>query len=91
MLAKRVAVLIMLRDGISTYRIVRVLKMSSSTVSRMKYDYETGMYEDLIGVLGKSRKQQEEFWKTIDVILQMGMPSQGKDRWKWLDKHTKRT
>lgn len=87
MLAKRIAVVGMLRDDISTYRITQALKMSSSTVARMKREYEAGRYDALAHTLGTSKREREEFWKTLEVILRAGMPPRGKGRWEWLKNH----
>lgn len=85
MLAKRIAVIVFLHEGVSMYRIVRVLKMSISTISEMKHAYTHGKYNDILHVLGKSKAEREAFWKTVEVVIRGGMPSMGRDRWKWLD------
>ncbi len=87
MLAKRIAVVSMFRDGLSTYRIMQVLKMSSSTIMRMKHDYDIGKYETLKNTLGKSKKEREEFWRTLEIILRAGMPPRGKGRWGMLKRY----
>lgn len=85
MLAKRIAVIVMLHEGCSVYRIIRVLHMSSSTVIEMKRKYEEGFYKPITRMIGMSKTERENFWKKFEVILRAGMPSRGRDRWKWLD------
>ncbi len=87
MLTKRIAVVAMLHDECSVYRIAEVLQMSTSTVDAMRKKYEEGCYTPITRTIGKSKKEREEFWKTVEIILRAGMPSRGRDRWQWLDKH----
>ncbi len=88
MLAKRVAVIAMLHDGCSVYRIAQVLEMSTSTISGMKRKYELNQYIAITSRMGMSKKEREKFWKTLEIILRAGMPPRGRDRWKWLDTMT---
>ena len=81
MLAKRIAVVSMFREELSVYRITQVLKMSSSTVVRMKRAYDVGTYNALASALGRSKKEREALWETIEIILRAGMPPRGKGRW----------
>lgn len=86
MLAKRIAVVSMLHSKLSAYRIIQVLKMSSSTVMRMKRDFELGRYEPIVRVFGSSKMTQEKILKILELILGAGLPPRGKGRWKWLKK-----
>lgn len=87
MFSKRIAVLSMLYEGVSMYRISQVLKMSLSTVIRMKRNYKKGQYDPLIRALEKNKKDREKFWKTLELILGAGLPPRGKGRWKLFYKY----
>jgi uncharacterized protein YerC len=87
MLAKRIAAIAMLHDGCSVYRIAQSLTMSTSTISRMHDAHKQGAYAPVTKVMKMNKQEREEFWKLIEKILRAGMPSRGKDRWKWLDEY----
>jgi uncharacterized protein YerC len=91
MFTKRLAVIVLLHEEVSMYKIVRMLHMSLSTVSSMKERYEAGEYKAVTSTLGMSKREREQFWKTVGLILRGGMPSRGRDRWEWLDQHFPRT
>lgn len=82
MLAKRLCAVAMLAEGNSTYRVWQLLKLSPSTVGKIKLDYVTGRYKQLVKILRKNKTQYIEFWQTLEVILQAGMPTRGRGRWK---------
>lgn len=84
MLAKRLAVILMLYEGCSSYRIWKALRMSPSTISRMQQQYDEGDYNDIVRLICKSKAERERFWETIETVLRGGMPSMGKDRWRSL-------
>jgi len=87
MLAKRLAVIFMLIEGYSRYRISLVLKVSPSTVTRMWRAYEGGEYRHVEKSL-IDKKKREEFWQGIEKLLRGGMPPiVGKGRWKGIKKH----
>ena len=83
MIGKRLAIICMLSEGISTYRIEQTLRVSISTVIDMKRKYQDCQY-DFIESLYKQKKNHKDFWKDIDTILRLGMPPMGRGRWKWL-------
>ena len=82
MLAKRLAVVIMLTEKHSTYRIAQTLKISDSTVRDVKSRLNLGQYDHLVAHYEKKKFNSKEFWETIDLILRAGLPSRGKDRWQ---------
>ena len=75
MLAKRLAIIIMIDQKESIYAIENILKVSSSTVSRMFDQYEKGLYSDLL----KQIKLQDSFWTQIQKIIP---PRVGRNRFK---------
>jgi len=87
MIAKRLAVILLIRTDMPKKTIARVLLMSKTTVSKIDEKYQNGGYKTLTKVLGKSKKEREQVLNTLERILRAGMPSQGKDRWGWLDGH----
>lgn len=87
MLAKRLAAIAMCIEGNSTYRISQLLFMSPSTTERIKLKYEIGKYKHIEKILTKDKIDYQEFWKTLETILQAGMPPQGRGRWKSIFKH----
>ena len=84
MLAKRLAILFMLAQSISSYKIGKILKVSTSTVNRLRISSKKGKYHH-VGSLFKDKKNKERFWLEIESLIRFGMPSMGKRRWDWLD------
>ena len=89
MLAKRLAAIVMCVEGNSAYRISQLLLMSPSTTERIRLNYQIGKYSRMEQVITKRKKEYEEFWRVLDVILRAGMPPRGKGRWKSVFKHLK--
>ena len=85
MLAKRLAVIAMLSQGISSYTVAETLHMSSSTIDRMSLKYDRGKYEAIIKhALGK-----KDILEIINSILTVGgfmPPKVGGQRWRKFDK-----
>lgn len=89
MFAKRLAVIFMLLEGASSYRIEQILKMSPSTTRR----FREGLYKEHyteIEKLFRSKKKKKDFWLTLEVVIRAGMPEMGKGRWKWLEEMDKK-
>ena len=90
MLAKRLAAIVMLCRGYSSYKIHMVLKLSPSTVARLEARLENGAFPYLESLFRGSRskkllKEAENFWDSLFKIILMGMPPRaGKGRWKFL-------
>ena len=84
MLAKRLMIIFMLTENVSQYRIKQILRVSSATVFRISEGLDKGEYQYLTR-LCKKKKSRDIFWQELEVIVRLGMPSMGKDRWKWLD------
>lgn len=86
MVTKRCAAVLMLHQGHSSYEVWNMLKLSQSTVARIKLGYEVGAYDHLVTIFDTKKIAKDRFWETLEKVLQLGMPSMGKDRWKFLDK-----
>lgn len=84
MLIKRLTVIIMLIEGRSTYNIQKTLKISISTVLEIKTKYQLNHYEYLVDRFNDKKFNVDAFVRVIEKILDAGMPSLGKDRWKSL-------
>lgn len=86
MFVKRLAIIVMLHEGISSYQIWTTLKMSSSTVARIQDGYEQGCYTHITTALTKNKKKYNTFLQTLGVLLEeMLSQYSGKRRWNWLD------
>ncbi len=87
MLAKRLACIILLIEGISSHRASIILKISPSTADKIKNNIEKNNYSELVKLLGKNNKQYRSLLDTIDSILHLGgiLPHyNGLDRYKHL-------
>lgn len=83
MIAKRLAMIFMVKKGYSFETIERTLKISPVTVS--KYWRRTKADEfPLVSRYFKGKKQAEEFWRVLERAVRMGMPPIGKGRWNFL-------
>lgn len=87
MLAKRIAIIVLIIEGVSLYRIADRLKVSPATAQRIARGLEQGEYEHILSALGKSKKNYWEILETIDKILHFGglLPHRhGLDRYRGL-------
>jgi hypothetical protein len=82
MLAKRLCAVVMYVEGNSSYRVWQLLNMSPSTAEKIRLDYYNGRYKHVTAALMKHRKDYEEFWSVLEVVLRAGMPPRGRGRWK---------
>ena len=90
MLAKRLAVIVMLCRDYSGYKIRMALKISPSTVTRLRTQLENGVFPYLELLFRGTRltphkKEASDFWDALYKFVLMGMPPRcGKGRWKFL-------
>ena len=84
MLTKRLAIVLLLLEGYSTYKIAKILIVSDSTVRLVRSAYRNGHYDSVIVIMKKKAFNKDAFWDTLEKILQCGLPPRGKGRWKWL-------
>ncbi|MCK5286097.1 MAG: helix-turn-helix domain-containing protein [Candidatus Pacebacteria bacterium] len=86
-LAKRLAIIFMLQENISWYKISKALKVSPATVKRIAIDIDLEKYKDIIEII-KQKKNRVTFWEGLDKVLKCGMPPiVGKGRWNFLNKY----
>lgn len=84
MLIKRLAVVIMLLKNESTYSIPKALQLSVSTVREIKTRYKLGKFDYLVDRYKDKSFNASAFLQILETLLNAGMPSLGKDRWKSL-------
>jgi len=82
-LAKRTAIIALLRKGVYPKAIMRVLQVSSATVAYYQEALERGEYGVVIRAL-KKKEYDESISGLLEKILSAGLPPQGKGRWKKL-------
>ncbi len=80
MLAKRLAIIILLDRGVSIYKLAKTLKMSPSTLARFEQNTEDGKYKDVVSVFKKHSKAAKILEEIGNLIL-MGMPPRAGKRW----------
>ena len=87
MLAKRLAIILMLANNTPQHRIVDILKVSPSTVSKMSLKIEVGKYAIILKI---SKKEKTDIEKIVWQILTVGgimPPKVGRKYWR---KHYKK-
>jgi uncharacterized protein YerC len=86
MLAKRLAIVIMLERGHTYYRIDKTLKVSTSTSKRLHRKLLNGLYEPIQQMIGTG--EDPAIVRMIEKLLQFRMPPKvGPGRWKFMDNH----
>ncbi|OGG69332.1 hypothetical protein A3F27_01570 [Candidatus Kaiserbacteria bacterium RIFCSPHIGHO2_12_FULL_53_13] len=75
MLAKRLALIVMLEKEFSYYRISKSLKMSTSTIKRIHGELEAGAYEPIIKAL--RGRMRVSFLELLELLLTGGRPITG--------------
>ncbi len=81
MLAKRIGVIALLHNGVSTYQIVEKLHMSSATIIKMHKEFKKGRYEPVTKLLGKNKKDWVRIMDILEVVLRGGMPRRVGHKW----------
>lgn len=76
-LAKRLAIIVMLNEGYSIYRVADTLKISTSTAERINERLDKGVYDHLLEVLAKNKNDYFVLLDVLEAILTVGgiMPS----------------
>lgn len=83
MLAKRLAVIVLLARGVPVDAIAQKLMVSPSTVSRLRAGVEAERFKTTVDAARKSKF--EKVVATILKTLVLGSRQRGKSRWKWLE------
>ncbi|MFN3188306.1 MAG: helix-turn-helix domain-containing protein [Candidatus Paceibacteria bacterium] len=84
MLAKRLAVILLVHQKVSVSEIAKRVLVSDATVRALRAQYKEGRYMPLISHCTSSSFDSHKFWQTLEVVLRGGLPSRGKDRWRWV-------
>lgn len=82
MLAKRLAIILLLHKEIPQHRIVDMLLVSPSTVAKMSLNLETGKYNSIIKIV---KQRKTGLLDLIEFLLSGGglmPPIVGRGRWK---------
>lgn len=72
MLAKRLAAIVLLIEGMSLYKVSDTLKVSSSTAKQIKSKLDQGDFAHIINTLGKDKNKYFVALEAIDNILHLG-------------------
>jgi len=85
MLAKRIAVIVLLSEGFSGYKIAEELKLSKSTIATISEKLSAGKFNKIEKLLAKDSQKYHSILEVIDNILHLGgtLPHyNGLDRYK---------
>jgi len=80
MLAKRLAVILMLKKRYSFLTIRRTLKLSPSTVARFWKITKMKPFQFLSREILRKEKQKK-FWEELERLSRFGLPPRGRGRW----------
>ncbi len=80
MLTKRLSAIMFLHQGMTSYEVWNTLNMSPSTIARIKYEYDCGVYDPIVTVMSKSATK--DFLALVELVLSAGLPPRSKDRWQ---------
>ncbi len=72
MLAKRLAIIVLLREGKTLYSIAHILKVSATTAEKIKTGLDSGKYAHLVSALHKHKRDYLAILDTLDSILHLG-------------------
>jgi len=72
MIAKRLAVVVLLIEGASQYKIGNLLKLSQSTIAHISEKLADGHYKVTLNNISKTKKDYFAFLNTLDSILHLG-------------------
>jgi len=88
MIAKRFAVIVMMKYGYDSSFIKKTLKISGTTVYKIFHNATDGKYNFILnqipgGLFLVKKKKESPLWEYIKVLLEMRMPPKvGRGRWK---------
>jgi len=86
MFIKRLAMILMLSEGYSTYAIAKALSVSDSTVRVQRDKLHAGVYDMFVKSTKEKQFDNKNFWSTVDSLLRIGLPTSDiKSKWKFLN------
>jgi len=87
MLAKRLAIILMLKSHTPQHKIADILKVSPSTIARISLDAEIGEYDSILKISSREEADIEKLVWNILTVGGMMPPRAGKKYWtkdlKW--------
>ena len=89
MLAKLLAIILMLEENVSYYRISKTLAVSTSTIKRLHRQVLNDNFPTLTKIIHR-KKEREMFWKALEVLSRGGLPPRGRGRWHFLNRDEKK-
>lgn len=89
MFAKRLAILFLKKEGVTPYRIARLLNVSTSTVYRLEKQFG-GMEQHTVVALCKKLDTKGGLFDELRALLLEGFSMDPKRRVKWLNEFEKR-
>ena len=88
MLAKRLALICMLFEGVSKSYISEILLLSPTTVNKISFEFESGKYKYTKDVL---RKNSRTIWAILGDMIEDGISMKvGRKRLAWLNEINRR-
>ncbi len=94
MIAKRFAVIVMIKYGYDFFVIQKTLKLSMTTIYKISEKMNNGEYGFIMdqipkGTFVNKKTKNNPFWSYIETLLEMRMPPKvGKGRWRGFYKAT---
>ncbi|QQG46517.1 MAG: hypothetical protein HYY55_01580 [Candidatus Niyogibacteria bacterium] len=82
MLAKRLAVILMLFNKYPFTVVEKTLKVSPSTVGRLWKGMRGGDFDNIKAIIVDAKKKRG-FIDDLEILLSAGLPPRGRGRWKW--------
>jgi uncharacterized protein YerC len=80
---KRLATIVMLHEGYTTYRVAQALDMSHATVLRHQRRLKRGEYDVIVSFISKKQFDRDTFWRVLETLLRAGLPPMaGPGRWE---------
>ncbi len=74
MLAKRLAIILMLREQVANPVIAKTLRVSRTTVSKVFNEYFNGHFHTIGRLAGRTKAEKQELWSMVEKVLSLGMP-----------------
>ena len=84
MFAKRIALIYLLSKKVSFEKIEKLLHLSPVTISKFALGMEMEKFKQTIAIVNRRGK----FIDILEKILQAGLPSRGRGRWKKINRMT---
>ena len=82
LLIKRLAIILLIHEKQSLYRIADTLDVSANTVRSHKLKYQKGIYHSIVKRAHKKSFDSQKFWHVVDTVLRAGLPPiAGPGRW----------